>query len=109
MLLLVLTACSDRPRQPESSSATPARATQARYDLKGKIVAIDKSGKLLTVDHEEIPGLMGAMTMPYAVKDERALDGLTVGDQVTAKVVTGDGPYRLEDIKVGPRNPASPR
>ena len=36
-------------------------------------MAIDKVNKKLTVDHEAIPGFMGAMTMAYPVKDEQLL------------------------------------
>jgi len=89
-----LPACgTETPRQATSSS------TPARYPLKGKIVSIDKPAKLVTVDHEAIPGLMAAMTMPYVVKDERLLDTLSPGDEVTAKVVTGS-PYWLDDVAV---------
>jgi protein SCO1/2 len=73
--------------------------------LKGTIVSIDKSAKLVTVDHEAIPGLMGAMTMPYGVKDERLLDTLAPGDEVTAQVVTGS-PYWLDDVHVTKRGAA---
>jgi protein SCO1 len=71
-----------------------------RYDLKGKVVSVDKPGKRLTVDHEAISGFMGAMTMAYPVKDERALDNVSPGDKVTAKVVSSSGSYRLENISL---------
>ena len=92
--LFVAVGCTAAPPQEASSVAS------GRYDLKGKIVSVDKSAKQLTVDHEAIPGFMGAMTMGYPVKDERALDGLSPGDQVTAKVVSSNGSYWLEDIAV---------
>ena len=92
--LFIGTGCTAPPRQ-DSSSVAPAR-----YDLKGKIVSVDKSAKQLTVDHEAIPGFMGAMTMAYPVKDERALESLAPGDQVTAKVVSSNGSYWLEEIAV---------
>ena len=43
---------------------------------------------------------MGAMTMAYPVRDARALDKLSAGDEVTAKLVASDGTYWLEDISV---------
>ena len=78
----------------------PAASQAVRYDLKGKIVSIDRSARRVTVDHEAIPGFMGAMTMAYPVRDARALDTLSAGDEVTAKLVTSDGTYWLEDISV---------
>jgi Cu/Ag efflux protein CusF len=65
-----------------------------------------ESGKNLTVDHEDIPGFMGAMKLAYPVKDEHLLDNLSPGDQVTAKVVSGRGEVWLENIvKVSPATP----
>src|SRR3954462_15139754 len=78
----------------------PAASQPARYDLKGKVVSIDRSARRVTVDHEAIPGVMGAMTMAYPVKEARALDTLAAGDEVTAKLVSSDGTYWLEDISV---------
>ncbi len=58
-----------------------------RYHLKGKVVQVDKAQQHLVIDHEEIPGFMGAMTMPYPVADAATLDRVSPGDQVTADVV----------------------
>ena len=101
-LCLGLMACSSdsapKPAEtPAPAAATPG-ATAQRYDLKGKVVAVDKPGKKLTVDHETIVGFMSAMTMPYPVKDEHLLDNLAPGDQVTAKVVSSGGDVWLENI-----------
>jgi protein SCO1/2 len=101
-LCLFIGGCSAQSRQTESQTQSPAQqqpAQQQRYDLKGKVVAIDATGKKLTVDHEAIPGFMGAMTMAYPVKDEKLLEHLSPGDQVTAKVVVASGgEYWLENI-----------
>jgi protein SCO1/2 len=96
-----LLGCRSEPRQTESPPPPTKQASElqpARYDLKGKVVAVDKAGKRVTVDHEAIPGFMGAMTMAYPVKDEHLLDNLAAGDQVTAKVVANGADYWLEDI-----------
>jgi protein SCO1/2 len=104
ILCLGLAACSsDAPKPAETPAAAPAAApatgqTAQRYDLKGKVVALDKAGKRLTVDAGDIPGFMSAMTMPYPVKDDHLLDNLSVGDQITAKVVSSGGDFWLENI-----------
>jgi Cu/Ag efflux protein CusF len=100
-LYFPLTACSSPPKQSEPQISTPAQSPQTepqRYDLKGKVVSIDKPGKKLTVDHEAIPGSMGAMTMPYPVKDDHLLDNLSPGDQITAQVVSTTGAFWLDNI-----------
>ena len=71
--------------------------------MKGKVVAIDKAGARLTIDHEAIPGFMGAMTMAYTVKDPHAFDVVSSGDEITAKVVSSGGSYWLEDVQAAKR------
>lgn len=102
-LLLGLTSCSSQPSQdePQAQQAPPAGEPQ-RHDLRGKVVSIDKAGKSLVVDHEAIPDFMGAMTMPYPVKDETLLDNLSPGDQVNAQIVVDDTGMWLENIVVAP-------
>jgi len=115
-LLAFLTACGSsepaKSESPSTSSSAPAAQSQpsesnpARYDLNGKVVAIDKSAKRLTVDHGDIPGFMSAMTMPYAVKDEHLLDNLKPGDQISAKLVSTGSEFWLENIVIKPGAPA---
>lgn len=96
---LIAVACSGPSRQ-EPPASTGASFATAKYELKGRVVSVDRTGKRLTVDHEAIPGFMGAMTMAYPVRDQGVLDGLAVGDQVTAKVVSSEGSYWLEEIAI---------
>jgi protein SCO1/2 len=91
-------ACSAQP-QPAASSAAQSQPETRRFQLTGKVVSIDKAGKRVTVDHEAIPGFMDAMTMSYPVKDAQELAGLSPGDTITAKVVSTQGMYWLEDVK----------
>jgi Cu/Ag efflux protein CusF len=95
-----LTACGSQP--PNNTKAPPpaqvAAPNEQRYDLRGKVVFVDKAGKKLTVDHEAIPGFMGAMTMSYPVKDEHLLESLSPGERVTAKVVSTGNEFWLENI-----------
>ena len=70
--------------------AAPAcsRAPAARqYELKGQILSIDTERQEVLVRHEDIPGFMSAMTMPYKVKDAGLLQGREAGDLVTATLV----------------------
>jgi protein SCO1/2 len=79
---------------------TDSNAFVKRYTVTGRIVSIDKAGRNLNVDADEIPGFMSAMEMPYAVKDPKYLDLASPGDKIKAElVVSGDGEY-LENIVV---------
>ena len=74
LVLLLSAACS---RQPEART----------YQLTGQVLAVRPETKEILVKHDDIPGFMPAMTMPYAVKDARLLEGRAPGDLITATLV----------------------
>jgi protein SCO1/2 len=57
------------------------------YQLKGQILAVRPETNELLVKHEDIPGFMPAMTMPYTVKDPALLKDRRPGDLITATLV----------------------
>jgi protein SCO1/2 len=74
--------------------------TETRYDIKGRIVSVDKKGKQLIVAHETIPDYMEAMTMGFNVKDQSVLDYAQPEDNLQAVlVVKGDRSW-LEEVVV---------
>ena len=101
-LCLNLVGCGSQPKtdaDTKPAAAQPPQQQEQRFDLRGKVVAVDKTQKKLTVDHEAIPGFMGAMTMAYSVKDEHLLDNVAAGDQVSAKLVARGAEYWLEEVR----------
>jgi protein SCO1/2 len=63
---------------------------EKRYDLKGKVVAVNKSERTATIAHEDIKGYMPAMTMPFKIKSDADLEMLKAADQVTGTLVVDD-------------------
>ena len=92
-----------------SCNQSPAQSAAKRYHLKGKVVSIDVRAKMVTVDGEDIPGFMPAMTMPYEVKPESQLAKLAPGDEITAEVVLQDDKGWLENIVVTRHADAPPK
>ena len=82
------------------SAACRARKAVAeqRYDLKGKVFSIDKEVGTVTVSHEDIPGYMIGMTMPFKLKDPRLLGELAEGDRLQATLVVAGEKSWLEDV-----------
>ena len=70
-----------------------------RYELEGRVVAVDSASRLITVAHHDVPGLMPAMTMPFQVaKSEDWIFGkIAPGDQIHAALVMTDH-AELQDI-----------
>jgi protein SCO1/2 len=78
-------------------------APAKRYPLQGEVISVDTSKKLLTVKHGEIAGLMPAMTMSYAVANEKEIEALKPGDKISAELVVSDNVGRMENIVAQPK------
>jgi protein SCO1 len=92
-LSIVLIGCSSpKPAQPEPGPS--------KYSLTGRVVSIDKAKQQVTVDAEDIPGFMMAMTMPYSVKNPSLMEPLSAEDQITADVMVNGNDVWLENIVV---------
>jgi protein SCO1/2 len=91
-------ACNKSSNQP-TAQVSP-QSTAKRYHLKGKVVSVDKQANMANIDGEEIPGFMGAMTMPYTVKPASDLDKLSPGDAITADVVVQDDNSWIEKVTI---------
>ncbi len=79
--------------------------TEKHYDLKGKVVAVEKDKHLVTVAHEDIKDYMPGMTMPFTVGEESAWvfvapHEVAPGDQITATLIVDGAKSWLEDIVI---------
>lgn len=71
------------------------------FQMIGEITEIDRTRKRATIKHAPIKGYMDAMTMPFLIKDEKALAQLKVGDQIRARlVVTLDGATWVDQVVI---------
>jgi protein SCO1/2 len=72
------------------------------HSISGLVLAVDAAHKSMTVSCNGVPGYMDAMTMPFDVRDAKALDGIRPGVTVDfTLVVNGDSSY-AENIRVHP-------
>jgi protein SCO1/2 len=72
---------------------------QREYTLQGQVLSVTPNRQQATVKHEEIKGLMAAMTMPYSVHDPKQLEGIAPGDLINAKLVVLSSDAYLTDVK----------
>ena len=96
----------------------PAEPPPKQYELKGQILSLKPEAQEVLVKHEDIPGFMPAMTMPYKVKSSSLLEGKQPGDLITATlevgeldasltVITKTGTAPIDDPSAGPALTAS--
>ena len=82
------------------------RRNERRYDLKGTVVLVEKDKHLATIAHDEVKGLMPAMTMPFTVPDDDDLNFLAPDDEVTATLVVDGSQSWLENLFVARKSAA---
>jgi protein SCO1/2 len=73
-------------------------APEKRYPLEAEVISVDAPRRLIVVKHGEIPGLMPAMTMSYAVLDSKEIEQLHPADKISAELVVADEKGHLEKI-----------
>lgn len=75
-------------------------ANEKRYELKGKVLTVERDKHLVTVAHDDIKDYMPSMTMPFTLKDDWAYEVLTSGDQITATLVVDGTQSWLEGLVI---------
>lgn len=73
------------------------------FEVTGVVIGVDENGSV-TVAHDDIAGLMPAMTMPFVPEELSAIDGLTSGDRVRFTLKVGADRSRISDVVVTGRS-----
>jgi protein SCO1 len=75
---LLCTACEKK--------AGPAESSTYHYEARGLIRGLPPDHKTIGIQHEDIPGFMPSMTMPFEVRDEKEFANLQLGDAISFRL-----------------------
>jgi Cu/Ag efflux protein CusF len=99
LLLALLLAASPVALLAAPAAAPAEKSTEVkRHPLRGVITAIIADRSSVMVKHEEIPGVMKAMTMMFKV-DPATLKAVKEGDTITGLISRQNNAWVLEDVK----------
>src|ERR1700739_3743021 len=73
-------------------------APEKHYPVQAEVLSVDAPKGLIVVKHGDIPGLMPAMTMQYAVAEPKQIEALQPGDKISADLVVSTSKGQLEKI-----------
>lgn len=96
-LFLLFSACKS------GADSNHVSANAKRYQLKGKVVSVDRTAKKAKIDHEAIEGFMPAMTMDFPIHADWVWNDLTPGSEIRAELVVDNAakePYFLENVGI---------
>ncbi|MGH7337619.1 MAG: copper-binding protein [Myxococcota bacterium] len=65
----------------------------------GVVTAVDASARTITLDHEDIPGVMTAMTMTFEVAPDVELEGIEPGAEVDFQVKQAGAEYTVTELR----------
>ncbi len=101
--LLALSAAGHSVAAAETKPAEKADAVK-RHPLRGVVTSVDAERSTLMVKHEEIPGVMRAMTMAFKV-DAKALAAVKKGDAITGLMSRQGKDWVLENVQPAAAKP----
>jgi protein SCO1/2 len=104
LLLMVVagfTVSCDKPAEsaPATHIASAKASTQQVFQVKGMVIAVKPREKTVEIKHEEIPGYMPAMTMPFDVRDTNELSGLQPGQRVSFRLLATDTEAWIDQVQ----------
>lgn len=80
------------------------------FTVRGVVRETRPAKSQLIVKHEEIPGYMDAMTMPFKVRDPKILESVKPGDAITFQLHVTEEDHWIDGVKiVGVGEPEAPR
>jgi Cu/Ag efflux protein CusF len=73
---------TDTTAKTDSTTAAAAADSMKQGDGLGKIAGLDTALHTVTLSHNDVPGIMEAMTMEYTLEKPEMAKGFAVGDSV---------------------------
>jgi len=96
LALTVLLAAGCKPEKPAPVAEPPAAKI---YDARGIVRQISPDRRTATIQHEAIPGYMGAMTMDFTVKETNELNGISPNDEITFQLAVTENDDWIQDLR----------
>ena len=101
-LVLLVASCGQKSEttSPKQADVTKTTAVSTQiFQVKGVVESVTLAEKTVRIRHEDIPGYMGAMTMPFEVRDTNELAGVNAGDAVTFRMIVTETDGWIDQIK----------
>lgn len=69
------------------------------YEVTGRVAGFGDDAHTIIIEHQDVPGFMPAMTMPFQARDSTSLRDLTVGDAVAFELVVHRDRTWIENLE----------
>lgn len=86
-------------RPAATPPSAPAPSQPGVYAVTGIVRELKPDGSNVVIRHDEIPGFMMAMTMPFTARDPRQIAALQPGDKVTFQLLVTDDESWIDSVE----------
>src|SRR5215813_12951923 len=73
------------------------------YDTRGVVRGFSPDRSTIEIQHENIPGFMPSMTMPFVARDPKHIADLKTGDAISFRMAVNQKDFWIENVKRIPR------
>jgi protein SCO1/2 len=73
------------------------------YDTRGVVRGFSPDRSTIEIQHENIPGFMPSMTMPFVTRDSKQIADLKIGDAISFRMTVTQKDFWIENVKKIPR------
>ncbi len=70
-----------------------------RYEVRGLVRGLPPDHKTIDVEHEDIPGFMPSMTMPFEVRDGKEIANLKLGNAISFRLNVTQGDSWIDHVR----------
>jgi protein SCO1/2 len=77
-----------------------SNACAATYQATGLVLRVDPQASTLTISHDEVPGVMEEMVMPFAVSGRAPFGEIRPGDRVGFRLVVGKKDSHIDRVRL---------
>ena len=69
------------------------------YDTRGVVRGFSPDRSTIEIQHENIPGFMPSMTMPFVARDPKQIADLKTGDAISFRMAVTQKDFWIEEVK----------
>ena len=86
------------PQQEVATDTDTDTAQVSTYTVEGVVTSLPPGGKFIIINHEEIPGFMNAMKMPFYLDSPNVARGINTEDSIKFTFEAKSGKMIITDI-----------
>lgn len=90
-LAMALFGCERAPKSNDSVH---------HYETRGIVRGISPDRSIIDIQHENIPGYMPSMTMPFSARDQKEIVDLRLGDAISFRMTVTDRDFWIDRVKM---------